>query len=100
KVPLLFGGNSNEASLFRPKPEQIDQAPAEVKAAYGADKDKAQAVNDFVTDSYMTEPDRNLARIEAKDGVPVWLYYVSFVPDKTRATSHGAPHTAEIRFVW
>jgi para-nitrobenzyl esterase len=103
KVPLIVGGNSNEASLFRPKPEQLDALPAAAHAAidkaYGT-TDKVQEVNDFTTDTYMTEPDRNLARIEAKAGAPVWVYYFSFVPEKTRATSHGAPHTAEIRFVF
>jgi para-nitrobenzyl esterase len=30
----------------------------------------------------------------------VWLYYFSFLPEKTRATLPGAPHTAEIRYVF
>ncbi|THD77392.1 MAG: carboxylesterase family protein [Phenylobacterium sp.] len=103
KVPLLFGGNSNEASLFRPKPEQLDvlsvPVHAAIDAAYGA-TDKVQEVNDFVTDTFITEPDRNLARIEAKAGAPVWLYFFSFVPEKARATSRGAGHVAEVRFVF
>jgi para-nitrobenzyl esterase len=102
KVPLIVGGNSNEASLFRPKPEQLDALPAAqqaaVAAAYGTDKVKA--VNELVTDQYITEPDRNLARIDTKAGAPVWLYFFSFVPEKTRATSQGAGHVTEVRFVW
>jgi para-nitrobenzyl esterase len=106
KVPLIVGGNSNEASLFKPQAAQLDAMPeaaqAPLKAAYdpkGAGN-KAQIVNDFATDTYITEPDRNLARLATKAGEPVWLYYFSFLPEKTRGTSFGAPHTAEIRYVW
>lgn len=106
KVPLIVGGNSNEASLFRPKPEQLDALPAAaqpaLKAAYdpkGA-ANRVQMVNDLTTDNFVTEPDRNLARIAAKAGEPVWLYYFSFTPEKARATSLGAGHVAEVRFVF
>jgi para-nitrobenzyl esterase len=106
KVPLIVGGNSNEASLFKPQAAQLDAVPAPaqapLKAAYdpkGADN-KLQMVNDLATDTYITEPDRNLARIAAKAGQPVWLYYFSFLPEKTRGVALGAPHTAEIRYVW
>jgi para-nitrobenzyl esterase len=106
KVPLIVGGNSNEASLFRPTPAQLDAIPAAaqpaLKAAYdpkGAG-DKVRMVNELVTDNFMTEPDRNLARIETKAGVPTWLYFFSFVPEKARATSQGAGHVTEVRFVF
>src|SRR5581483_3228215 len=33
KVPLLIGGNSYEASLFRPTPAAVDAIPADRKAA-------------------------------------------------------------------
>ncbi|HEV2530195.1 carboxylesterase/lipase family protein [Phenylobacterium sp.] len=106
KVPLLFGGNSNEASLFRPTAAQLDAMPAAAQAAIKAGYDpqgtgdKLRTINELVTDEFITEPDRNLARIEAKAGVPVWLYFFSFVPEKTRATSQGAGHVTEVRFVF
>jgi para-nitrobenzyl esterase len=106
KVPLLFGGNSNEASLFRPTAAQLDAMPpaaqAAIKAGYDPQGtgDKVRTINELVTDEFITEPDRNLARIEAKAGVPVWLYFFSFVPEKTRATSQGAGHVTEVRFVF
>ena len=106
KVPLIVGGNSNEASLFRPKPEQLDAIPAAaqaaLKAAYDPNGtgDKVRMVNELVTDNFITEPDRNLARIEARAGAPVWLYFFSFVPEKARATSQGAGHVTEVRFVF
>jgi para-nitrobenzyl esterase len=106
KVPLIVGGNSNEASLFRPQPAQLDALPAAVqpalKAAYDPQGtgDKLRMVNELVTDNFITEPDRNLARIEAKAGVPTWLYFFSFVPEKARAASQGAGHVTEVRFVF
>ncbi|HEX3701472.1 MAG TPA: carboxylesterase family protein [Phenylobacterium sp.] len=105
-VPLIVGGNSNEASLFRPKVEQFDALPAAVqtaaKAAYDpkGTGDKLRTINEMVTDQYITEPDRNLARLDTKAGAPVWLYFFSFVPEKTRATSQGAGHVTEVRFVF
>jgi para-nitrobenzyl esterase len=106
KTPLIVGGNSNEASLFRPTPAQLDAIPAAaqpaLKAAYDpkGTGDKVRMVNELVTDNFMTEPDRNLARLEAKAGVPTWLYFFSFVPEKVRATSQGAGHVTEVRFVF
>jgi para-nitrobenzyl esterase len=106
KVPLIVGGNSNEASLFKPQAAMLETMPpaaqAPIKAAYDpkGSGNTAQVVNDLATDTYITEPDRNLARVASKAGQPVWLYYFSFLPEKTRATAFGAPHTAEIRYVW
>jgi para-nitrobenzyl esterase len=106
KVPLMIGGNSNEASLFKPQPAQLDAIPAPAQGALKAAYDpkgagnKVQMVNDLTTDTFMTEPDRNLARIATKAGEPVWLYYFSFVPEKTRGTALGAPHVAEVRYVF
>lgn len=107
KVPLIVGGNSDEASLFRPQAAQIDALPADqqkaVMAAYdpqGAG-DKTRVVHELVTDQYITEPDRNLARIETKAGGPVWLYYFDFVATPLKAReAEGAPHTGEIRYVF
>jgi len=106
KVPLIIGGNSNEASLFRPKAEDFDKLPAPaqqaITAAYDPSHagDKLKVMNEFITDTYITEPDRNAARAAAKAGEPVWVYFFSFVPEKARATSQGAGHVNEVRFVW
>jgi para-nitrobenzyl esterase len=107
KVPLIVGGNSDEASLFRPQPAQLDALPEAARkavlAAYdpsGAG-DKLKIVHELTTDRFITEPDRNLARIEARAGAPVWLYYFAFVPQARKAReAEGAPHTAEIRYVF
>lgn len=105
RIPLVIGGNSNEASLFRPQPAQLDaitEGRDALMAAYdptGAGN-KTQIINDLATAQYITEPDRNLARIHARAGQPTWLYYFSYVPADKRATALGARHTDEIRYVF
>lgn len=107
KVPLMLGGNSNEASLVRPQPAQLDAIPAPQKAAIlkafdptGAG-DKARIINDVVTVQLITEPDRNAARLHAKAGQPVYLYYFSHVAAAGKdRRPYGAGHTDEIRYVF
>lgn len=107
KIPLMIGGNSNEASLFRPQPAQLDALPEPVRAAVmkafdpDATGDKVRVVHDLTTANMITEPDRNLARIHSKAGQPVYLYYFSHVPAAQKAKQpYGARHTDEIRFVF
>jgi para-nitrobenzyl esterase len=106
KIPLMLGGNSNEASLFRPQPAQLDLVPEAARpsmlAAFDPDNtgDRARIVHRLATAQFITEPDRNLARVHSKAGAPTWLYYFSYVTPAERATSLGAAHTAEIKYVW
>lgn len=107
KVPLMIGGNSNEASLFRPQPAQLDMLPPDRLAAVmkafdpQGTGDKARIVNDMTTATFITEPDRNAARTLTKAGQPVWLYYFSHVPASTKGNQpYGARHADEIRFVF
>lgn len=106
KVPLIIGGNSNEASLFRPQPAQLDLVPEAARpsmlAAFDPDNtgDRSRIVHRLATAQLITEPDRNLARLHAKAGAPVWLYHFSYVTPAERATSLGAAHTAEIKYVF
>ena len=107
KVPLMIGGNSNEASLVRPQPAMLDILPTAAREAVlkafdptGAG-DKARIVNDLVTVQLITEPDRHISRIHAAAGQPVYLYYFSHVPAAQKPTQPlGARHTDEIRFVF
>lgn len=107
RVPLMLGGNSHEASLFRPQPAMLDALPAAQKDAVlkafdpESTGDAARTVNALQTAQLITEPDRNLARIHAKAGQPAWLYYFSYVPpSKAAQKPYGAGHTDEIRFVF
>lgn len=107
KIPLIIGGNSNEASLTRPSAATFDALPADRQAAIlktfdtAASGDKARAINDAVTVQTITEPDRAIARLHAKAGNPTWLYYFSYVPAAEAAKKpFGAAHTDEVRFVF
>jgi para-nitrobenzyl esterase len=109
KVPLLIGGNSYEASLFRPSPAIVDGLPADQKTAAMAAfdpkgaGDKQQIANDMTTRQYITEPDRAISRAQSKAGQPVYTYYFSYVTPAARATPQGkggAGHTAEIKFAF
>lgn len=107
KIPLMIGGNSNEASLFRPQPAQLDAIPEPQRAVVmkafdpGGTGDKVRIVNDVSTVQSITEPDRHIARLQTKAGAPVYLYYFSHVPEAVKAKQpYGARHTDEIRFVF
>ena len=107
KVPLMIGGNSNEASLFRPQAAAVDAIAAGRKAAAMAAFDpkgtgnKAQVANDMATRQYITEPDRAISRAQVKAGQPVYTYYFSYVsPGQKAQFPFGAPHTAEIKYAF
>ncbi|MFL5296044.1 MAG: carboxylesterase/lipase family protein [Phenylobacterium sp.] len=107
KVPLIIGGNSNEASLTRPTAATFDALPAAQQAAIQkvfdptGSGDKAREINDLVTVQTITEPDRAIARLHAAHGQPTWLYYFSDVPAAEKARKpFGAAHTDEVRFVF
>ncbi len=104
KIPLLIGGNSNEASYLRPVaadwPKVTDRRAELVAAFQPAGTSDLQAINDLVTAQRMTEPDRNIARLHAKAGQPAFLYYFSYLPPGQRATSLGAGHVVEIPYVF
>ena len=106
-IPLIIGGNSNEASLTRPGAAMFDALPAERQAAIlqvfdaAGTGNKAQAINDAVTVQTITEPDRAIARLHARNGAPAWTYYFSYVPTAEKARKpFGAAHTDEVRFVF
>ncbi|MBW8813529.1 MAG: carboxylesterase family protein [Caulobacterales bacterium] len=107
KIPLIIGGNANEASLTRPQPAMLDALPAERQAAVlqlfdpQGGGDKARAVNNLVTVKTMTEPDRAIARLHAAHGAPTWAYYFSYVPAAEAARKpFGAGHTDEVKYVF
>lgn len=105
RVPLLIGGNSNEASYFRPQAAQLaaitDRREA-LFAAFNPDRNLSdvQVINDLVTAQQVTEGDRHLARLHARTGQPTYLYYFSYLPPAQRATSAGAAHLAEVPYVF
>lgn len=104
KVPLMIGGNSNEASLFRPPAgdwAKVTDRRDQLIRVFNPDNNKSdvQLINDLVTVQRMTEPDRNLARIHSRVA-PTYRYYFSYVTPSRRATALGAGHVDEIPYVF
>jgi para-nitrobenzyl esterase len=108
KIPLLIGGNSYEASLFRPPAAAVDAIPEAQKAAATAAfdpkgaGDKQQMADDMATRQYITEPDRAISRAQSK-AAPVYTYYFSYVTPAQRTSPQGkwgAGHTAEIKYAF
>jgi para-nitrobenzyl esterase len=104
-VPYLEGGNSYEASLF-PKVADVPDPviaragdPAKVIALYGG-QPKPEVARELLTDTMITEPDRDLARQMAMQGLPAFVYHFSYVPASMRDKSFGAPHGSEIGYVF
>lgn len=107
KVPLIIGGNSDEASLFHPPASLLDAMPAAKRDAIlevfdpGGTKSKEQVINDFLTVQSVIEPDRAIARLHTRNGSPTWTYYFSDVPDGLKGIRlYGAAHTEELPFVF
>jgi para-nitrobenzyl esterase len=107
-VPYLLGGNSDEASLTRrgfnaaERMATIQQNRAAFLAAYDPDNtgDADHIMARFVTDTSISEPDRDLARLHALHGNPTYVYHFSYAPAATRATTFGLPHGGEIAYVF
>lgn len=107
KIPYMVGGNSNEASLFptQDPPGRLAKIKAgspAVGAAYDAVgmSNPNREVSAIVTDYYITEPDRAVARLHAKHGGPTYRYFFSYLPVAQRATAFGLGHGGEIAYVF
>jgi para-nitrobenzyl esterase len=105
-VPYLTGGNSYEASLIpstTQHPEtvldRLGPAKAGAVAMYGAG-DPVKAAANITTFAMIEEPDRFLARQEAKVGVPAYVYYFSYLPAARRGQAIGVSHGGEIGYVF
>ena len=100
KVPLLLGGNSNEASLWAtadPAARLAKLGP--LPAEYGADAKRA--INDMVTDYFISEADREMARWHTKNGATTYRYYFSYLsPARRSPDSFGVAHGGEIGYVF
>ncbi len=107
-VPYLLGGNSDEASLTRrglnasERLASIQQRRDAFAAAYDPENtgDADRIIARLVTDSSISEPDRDLARLHAQHGNPTYVYHFSYTPAAQRATLFGLPHGGEIAYVF
>ena len=108
RVPYMLGGNSDEASLTR-RATNVAERFASVKTHRDEflelfDPDKTQSaeriVGHLVTAQSITEPNRALARLHTKHGVPTYVYHFSYVPAEQRATAFGMGHGGETQYVF
>jgi para-nitrobenzyl esterase len=107
-VPYLLGGNSDEASLTRrgmnasDRLASIQQRRDAFLAAYDPDNtgDADRIMARYVTDTSISEPDRDLARLHAKHGNATYVYHFSYTPAAQRATLFGLAHGGEIAYVF
>ena len=107
-VPYLLGGNSDEASLARrglnaaERFASIQQRRDAFIAAYDPDNtgDADRIMARLVTDSSISEPDRDLARLHAKHGNATYVYHFSYTPAAQRASSFGLAHGGELAYVF
>jgi para-nitrobenzyl esterase len=108
RIPYMVGGNSFEASLFArttaANPEVLVAKAGGDRAAtlalFDPSSDPVKAAYNISTESMISEPNRYLAREEAKAHVPAYLYYFSYVAPAQRAASPGAGHGSEISYVF
>jgi para-nitrobenzyl esterase len=107
-VPYLLGGNSDEASLTRrglnaaERLASIQQRRDALIAAYDPDNtgDADRIIARLVTDTSISEPDRDLARLHAMHGNATFVYNFSYTPAAQRATMFGLAHGGEIAYVF
>jgi len=107
KVPYLFGGNSDEASLYRgvlstqTEYANVKQNKDAMLAAFDPDKtgNVDHTIGRLITDWRINEPDRAVARIYSSSA-PTFVYHFSYTPVAGRATAFGAPHGGEINYAF
>jgi para-nitrobenzyl esterase len=104
KVPLMIGGNSFEASLWptkNPAARLAKLAPLPAQYDPTGAHDARRMINEMVTDYFIGEQDREIARWHVKTGAPVYRYYFSYLPPSQRTPqSNGVAHGGEIAYVF
>ncbi len=104
-IPFLLGANSFEASLMGlygaagGRFQQLAARGGETAQQLYAGSLDATSPRIF-TDAAFLEPTRFFAARMEKTAAPAYLYYFSYVAERRRDGSQGAPHGGEIRFVF
>lgn len=103
-VPLIFGGNSYEASLVQftdAFARTILGAPYDtLLAGYARAPSRAGPAADLRTQGLFIQPTRWLAQLNAQHGHPGYAYYFTQVPASLRATVPGTIHGGEIPYLF
>jgi para-nitrobenzyl esterase len=106
-VPLMIGANSDEGSLVRayqlPAGDTVKKLGGRlgfVRRAYGSIADDPENYARLLyRDVVFAGPARAVAALGSA-GTPAWLYRFDYQLEQRRGTAPGAPHGAEIPFVF
>jgi len=103
-VPLIFGGNSYEASLVQftdAFARMILGAPYDtLLAGYAKAPSKAGPAADLRTQGLFIQPTRWMAQLNAQHGHSGYAYYFTQVPASLRGTWPGTIHGGEIPYLF
>ncbi len=103
RIPLMIGGNSNEASLKLKeamiKPQMGDAFP-ELLAGYAARGSKVPAGDLLAAEAGFLLPSYTIADWHAAAGNKTFAYYFDQVPVDQRATAAGTDHGGEMEYVF
>lgn len=107
KIPLLIGGNSNEATLFpgaeaagrKEMGEAYDKLLAGYVAAQQGHAGSSPGTK-LAEDALMVLPSFSIAALHAAAGGAAYIYGFDQVPGNLRATSAGTPHGGELEYLF
>lgn len=107
-VPLIVGSTGNEASVFglmgfdaRMLREKFGIDLAALRPLYERDGalSDAELLRRVQTDFLFTSAAQGMAALAARSA-PAWAYHFDYVPAAQRATAPGAPHCADMPYVF
>ncbi|HTW38963.1 MAG TPA: carboxylesterase family protein [Steroidobacteraceae bacterium] len=105
-VPLIIGSNSYEAGFFPTMARGLSSRFAgewpKVEAAFdGYGTHQLQAIEgELATDMMITAPTWRVARAAARDGLPTYLYYFTYLRPSERGRLPGPAHIDEVYAVF
>jgi para-nitrobenzyl esterase len=106
RVPLIIGSNSYEAGFFPAMARGLSRRLAaewpKVEAAFdGYGTHQTAAIEgELATDMMITAPTWRLARAAARDGLPTYLYYFSYLRPSEQGRMPGPSHIDEVYAVF
>ncbi len=107
-VPLIAGSTSDEASVFglmgfdaAVLKQRFGIDLAELRKVYGADggTSDAQLLRKVQTDFIFTSAALGMSALAARSA-PAWTYHFDYVPPAQRSGSAGAPHCADMPYLF
>ena len=107
-VPMIVGSTSNEASVFGLMGfdagvlrDRFGIDVAALRPIYERNGSLADAelLRRIQTDFIFTSASQGMAGLAAR-AAPTWSYHFAFVPQAERATSPGAPHCADMPYLF